>query len=81
MSSLRNAAISTVLAVTVTALAGVMAPGETKQVSVAEICSHMTWPSLPTYCLIGGSDRQVRAISTDRGPAVETSARFKTAFE
>jgi hypothetical protein len=81
MSPLGNAAISTALAVTVTALAGVLAPGETKQASVAEICSHMTRPSLPQYCLIGGSARPVRAISTDRDPADETSGRFKTAFE
>jgi hypothetical protein len=81
MSPLRNAAISTALAVTVTALAGVLAPGETRQASVAEICSHMTWPPLPQYCLIGGSTRPVRVIATDRGPADETSARFKAAFE
>lgn len=81
MITLRASAIAVALAVTVTTLTIVSMPGETKETSIAETCAHVTWPSIPAYCLIGASDRRFREVSADRAPASEMAVRFTTAFQ
>ena len=80
MTAQRNLALSVTLALAVAAFAAVSVP-ETKELSVADSCSHTTWPAIPAACLIGGSDRPVRMISRDRHEADTMAVRFTIAFQ
>ena len=77
----RNVALAAVFAVTVAAgVTGATYSGISKEASIDEACAHVTWPSIPAYCLTGATDRVVRTVSVDREPN-GFGARFEVAFE
>jgi hypothetical protein len=80
MTTQRNLALSAALAVAVAAFAAVSVP-QTKELTLADSCIHMTWPAIPAACLIGGADRPVRMISPDRVDATTMAERFTIAFD
>lgn len=63
--------------------------GETKEASIATLCSTATWPSIPASCLEGGSGHAVRNVTTDRLDEVGSAdvgqlamqGRFDIAFQ
>jgi len=78
----RGATLATVFALTVAAgITGATYSGITKEASIDEACTHVTWPMIPSYCLEGATDRPVRVISIDRVEHSAMFARFAAAFE
>jgi hypothetical protein len=78
----RGAMLATVFALTVAAgITGVTFTGVTKEASIDEACAHVTWPTIPAYCLEGATDRPVRVISIDRVEHSPMFARFEVAFQ
>ena len=63
------------------AVTGLTLRGETRETSLEETCAHVTWPQIPAYCQIGGTNRPVRMVSVDRAVLGEMADRFAVAFE
>lgn len=72
-------AFSLVAAAGFTALT--LSAGESREVDIAETCSHAAWPMIPAGCLEGGSGEPVRYISADvEHDEIEMELRFANAF-
>ncbi len=77
----RNAFLATLFAVTVAAgVTGATYSGVGKEASSDEACAHVTWPTIPVYCLDGATDRTVRVVSVDRNNG-GFAGRFEVAFQ
>lgn len=63
------------------AITGLSLRGETRETSLAETCSHATWPEIPAHCQIGGTGRTVRMVTVDHPANGGISERFAVAFE
>ncbi len=84
----RQIAVSIAFAATVAAaVTGATLRGETHEAAtVAEMCMKADWPLIPTECLDGAADRNVRVVTGNEAAvqkfaATDMSDRFAVAFQ
>ena len=77
--SIRSTLLITAFAATVAGALTAAFPGETREVSFAETCSHAAWPEIPAGCLDGGKGHDVRFVTAN--VKADMQVRFAEAFE
>jgi hypothetical protein len=79
--SIRTTLLITAFAATVAGVLTAAFPGETREASTAETCSHAAWPHIPAGCLDGGKGVDVRFVTANAAAPAAIAQRFDAAFQ
>jgi hypothetical protein len=77
--SIRSTLLIAAFAATVAGVLTAAFPGQTREVNLAETCSHAAWPQIPAGCLDGGKGLDVRFVDANARAPFEQ--RFAEAFQ
>jgi hypothetical protein len=79
--SIRSTLLITAFAATVAGALTAAFPGETREASLVETCSHAAWPQIPAGCLDGGKGYEVRFVDANAPAPGAFEQRFAEAFQ